>query len=281
MRKLSFSQRNRMTPVRVDFQTEGIDEKLRTALWNSLYRTIFSKNSFSLLFAEEESIAYSYWVDFKGGQINEIPNWQYLLHEIERDFFGNEWFFVYDLIEFFHDYLRDITIDVPNALIAFSDDINEALERELSGYRLINGTITAIIDSHEVDSIQSAACNNDYASVSIHINAALKMLADRKEPDYRNSIRESITAVECMARIITGKPKATLGDALKEIEKHVPLHPSLKSGFDKIYGYTCDEGGLRHSFVDEKNEFTQADARYFLVSCSAFVNYLKELSSQK
>ena len=67
-----------------------------------------------------------------------------------------------------------------------------------------------------------------------------------------------------------------LGDALKEIEKKRSLHKALKGGFIKLYGYTNDADGIRHAMMDEPN-LTQADARYFLLSCTSFVNYLKAL----
>ena len=42
--------------------------------------------------------------------------------------------------------------------------------------------------------------------------------------DYRNSIKESISAVEAMARLVAENPKATLADALKAIERRGALH---------------------------------------------------------
>ena len=48
----------------------------------------------------------------------------------------------------------------------------------------------------------------------------------------------------------------------------------LEGGFLKLYGYTNDSDGIRHAMLEE-SQLTQADAVYFLVSCSAFVNYLK------
>jgi len=55
------------------------------------------------------------------------------------------------------------------------------------------------------------------------------------------------------------------------------LHGGLKNGYGNLYGYTNDANGIRHSLLAESN-LTQADAKYFLISCSAFVNYLKTLS---
>ena len=64
-------------------------------------------------------------------------------------------------------------------------------------------------------------------------------------------------------------------DALKEIEKRELLHPALKDGFIKLYGYTSDADGIRHAMLDEPKKLTAADACYFLLSCTSFTNYLK------
>ena len=78
-----------------------------------------------------------------------------------------------------------------------------------------------------------------------------------------------------MAKILVPEsPKATLAEALKAIEKRGKLHPSLREGFSKLYGYTNDAGGIRHAMLDEPN-LSMADARYFLLSCTSFINYLK------
>ena len=77
-----------------------------------------------------------------------------------------------------------------------------------------------------------------------------------------------------MARIVSNDLKATLRDALSAIEKGGTLHSALKEGFLKLYGYTSDEGGIRHAMLEEPN-LNAADARYFLLSCTTFTNYLK------
>ena len=52
------------------------------------------------------------------------------------------------------------------------------------------------------------------------------------------------------------------------------LHPALKQGFLKIYGYTSDEGGVRHAEGMFVSDVTFEEAKFMLVSCSAFVNFL-------
>ena len=106
------------------------------------------------------------------------------------------------------------------------------------------------------------------------MKSALEHLSRRGNPDYRNSIKESISAVESIAKEITDNPKATLGAALSKLERDQKLHPALKQGFSNIYGYTNDEGGIRHAMLEEPN-LTASDAKFFLVSCASFINYLK------
>lgn len=117
------------------------------------------------------------------------------------------------------------------------------------------------------------------AGVTAHLQSALAKLGDRRSPDYRNCIKESISAVEAMCQLITAEPGATLGSALKRLKAHgVEVHPALEKAWLALYGYTGDKGGIRHAMLDEP-ALTVADARYLLVSCSAFVSYLIELAS--
>lgn len=152
--------------------------------------------------------------------------------------------------------------------------LNRVLERELSGYRIVDGIVTDVTDKQEVEMLEATLQDTNYEGVNSHLRSALRLLSRRDKPDYRNSIKESISAVESMTRIIAGDKKATLGDALKVLERNAVLHPALKQGFSKLYGYTSDEEGVRHAMLEEPN-LTAADAKYFLMSCTSFVNYLK------
>jgi len=51
------------------------------------------------------------------------------------------------------------------------------------------------------------------------------------------------------------------------------LHNALKTGFSAIYGYTSDAEGIRHALLD-KSDLKFDDAKFMLVACTAFVNYL-------
>jgi len=102
-------------------------------------------------------------------------------------------------------------------------------------------------------------------------------LSDRNKPDYRNSIKESISAVEYIVGKITGKH--TLGNGLKKLGKVIPK--TLKVAFEKLYAYTNDVGGIRHALNDAKENVTFKEAKFMLVVCSAFINYLDNVDADK
>ena len=116
-------------------------------------------------------------------------------------------------------------------------------------------------------------------TVAIHLNSALEKLSDKESPDYRNAIKESISAVEAISSQIAGKDKAELAEALKVLSEKIELHTALRQGFIKLYGYTSDADGIRHALLEEtKLDFE--DAKFMLVACSAFINYLKVKASK-
>ncbi|MGR6868629.1 AbiJ-NTD4 domain-containing protein, partial [Acinetobacter baumannii] len=51
------------------------------------------------------------------------------------------------------------------------------------------------------------------------------------------------------------------------------LHPAFKKALTSLYGYTSDSDGIRHALLDEST-ISYSDAKYMLVSCSAFINYV-------
>ena len=105
---------------------------------------------------------------------------------------------------------------------------------------------------------------------------AIEIFSDRENKDYPNVVKEAITAVEAAVNTINQSPGKTLGDALKTLSDHLTIHPALIEAFSKIYGYTSDKrSGIRHAIFEGSDCIPDfADAKFMLVSCSAFINYL-------
>jgi hypothetical protein len=106
------------------------------------------------------------------------------------------------------------------------------------------------------------------------VASALERLSDRQEPDYRNSIKESISAVESACQLVARKPGTTLGVRIKAIKGNGFTHPALEEALGKFCGYTSDERGIRHALTADSSIPTYAEAKFMLVACSAFVNFI-------
>ncbi len=68
-------------------------------------------------------------------------------------------------------------------------------------------------------------------------------------------------------------PSRTANFLLKVLEAHMELHGAFKAGLSSLYGYTSDAAGIRHAILEE-SKLTFSDAKFMLVICSAFVNFL-------
>lgn len=265
-----FSQRKGLKPAQKNLQLESIDQDLRNKLWSALQETVWDQ--YNVFPRQIESTLRACWVYYFKEPLDTLPH----LHQsygksayktIREYFFGSRWNEILDLLEF-------VGKNIPNAWFSeYSYCINQFFEQENSAYRLVEYEIMEITDANEIESIESALSIGT-KTVSLHFQRSLELLSDRKNPDYRNSIKESISAVESACQVIVGKPGATLGDCIKVIEKNHPLHPAFTQALSKLYGYTSDSGGIRHAMLEASESPTYSEAKFMLVSCSAFVNFL-------
>lgn len=200
-----------------------------------------------------------------------------LMNQINRIWYAQQWYTYYDILEIILSFsVSDSKLIGGNEkekISNFKNDVNKIFVEENIGYRIIDNQVVNITTEEEINEIEKAM-DSVFDSVNNHLEKALSFYSDRKNPDYKNSIKESISAVESMCCIICGK-KVELGKALGKLEKNgIYIHGAMKNGFQALYGYASDESGIRHGGIEDK-EVTEEDAKFMLVSCSTFVNYLK------
>ena len=135
------------------------------------------------------------------------------------------------------------------------------------GYTIMDNKFVPILSRQEKKEIERAY-DTPFSGPNQHIKKAITRLADRENPDYENSIKESISAVESIAKEITGKEKS-----LNALTQELKLHPAFKEGIDKLYNWTS-AGEIRHGASGLLLNPDQSTARFMLVICSAFVNYI-------
>lgn len=200
---------------------------------------------------------------------------QYQIYQnLEGFIFKAEWFKIYDFIEnVITFYKKD------DDCKKFIEHCNILLEEDACAYRIIGEQVVKLTSDEEIAEVEKVL-ETPFDPIKTHITKSLQFLSDRTTPDYHNSIKESISAVECICQIIAEDRNASLGKALKLLEtKGFELNPVLFEGLQKLYGYTNTEDGVRHAMM-EVDTVDQDDALFMLVICSAFVNYLKVEASK-
>jgi len=269
----SYSQRIGLTPEQKPIQTTEMDQDLRNSIWNILH-TFYLSDAHSQFVPEEvKNLLRSMRIHFFKERIDEIFSFSMEAERVKRFVLESEWHRVYDYVQavpmyFEPQYGQEGLNDKVRSIF------NNMFETESAPCRFVGEELVNITDQTEVDEVEKAMVYQDkYALVSVHFKKAVRLLADKQKPDFSNSVKESITAVEATCQALTGNPKAVLDDALKLLAKKNDLHPALKDAFVKLYGYAGDADGIRHALSVDSN-LGYDDAKFMLVSCSAFSNYL-------
>ena len=291
---MRFSERMGIVPVRRAIQIDSLDSETRNALWNVLVafldqaKYVRENNEYATT-----SIVYrEIWTDLYHMASDAVPNQGAFYASDDNDcyynFFRNKvlsgkWFECLDFVDFIatcpncdnwlrrsYDHIaRRNLLSVPSP-----EAFNQVFRKYMVGYRFVNNILTPISNEMEVVSVEGAL-KMSCESVQEQLTKALRFLSDRNRPEYAKSVDCSISAVEAQCRILLIDPNPTLGKALKLLkDKGIPLHGSLKAGFEKLYGFTSDADGIRHAGLNPSNVDVDL-AKFMLVACSAFVNYLR------
>lgn len=269
-----FSDRNKIKPENTIIQSESLDERSRIAISNAI------NAMYHLVFSDDYSgrARDSFWRTILSDVFVRPVNYdsrydeKQMLELVHNNIMKGSYDDLLTLVEYtVNIFIKNAEYEARN----IREIINSVFINEYIGYRLVDNTIINIIDPVEIESLESAV-EIPITKVNNHLKKSIQLFSDRKNPDYSNSIKESISAVEAMCSIINGKSDS-LGDALNKLEKSgVYIHGALKAAFNQLYGYTSDASGIRHSGKLDGPDASFGEAKFMLVTCSAFVNYLME-----
>lgn len=286
----TFSSRNGYVRPRSALQFECMDYRLRGDLYNVLFECLMERFDVDT----KNRLRKDVWAKVWHLPLDQIAYEPALFKsELSSRVSDRPWHEVFDLIERVALGLSEIRIPLgpwrdgrddgdETEYDGFADEVNEILEDNDSAYRLVDGFVVAITDENEIESIvECLEAPDRFSGARLHMDKALRLFSDRPEPDYANSVKESISAVESATKIVIGDESADLSRAISGLRKKQGLHPALVEGWKKIYAFTCDEDGVRHAAYSEELRVDSATAKYMLVSCSAFVNYLAQAFGQE
>lgn len=260
-----FSQRQgikKEAMIKVDEITDGVKNRL----WNKIKNYIDNFNSSS---SNRNDVIKYLWDRFFKEDIDSLRRTDnfdgsyFHIDQIKLKFLMAEWWGVYDFIEFL------LSIDGNFKKKVFADMLNQIFIDEGVPYRIIDNCVTPLISGEEAEEVK-IAIDSKYPEVSGHIKRALELYKKRPVADYKNSIKESISSIEALARVILNKPSVTLGSLSQSLD----IHPAFKKAIKELYGWTSDEGGIRHSENGKDLKIGEAEARFMLIECSALINYI-------
>lgn len=282
-----FSQRNNYTKVSDVIIREAITPELQNVICSNidnLERALHSLKINGVIEFDFEQVELKVWTDFFNQRYNDF----YCGYR-EREVvvtphildLSVEWYSKLDILEFVIHVLRGFSAQgyqdqyYQKVVSQFIKHLNYDFTRLNYAYRIVNDLIVEITSEQEINAIEKALHDNP-TLVRTHLDNALKLYSRRPNPDARNSIKESISAVEAFCREQTGEE--TLGKALKHLEDSgIKIHKMLNESFTKLYVYTNDKAsGIRHALMVAEAGYTPSldEAYYMIITCSAFINFL-------
>lgn len=292
--KSLFSHRKGITPVTDIVLRDDITSEVINAIRSCYYvfcETLLknSRNSYAMHNLTQEDIEKELWWRYMNMPLEEFNQYgKYHLTFVPYLQDGRYlWYQKLDILEYVVRWAKGMAkVKNDKRVEAICDQfihmLNIEFERLDYGYRLVNDRITDITSDEEKTCIEQAV-NKSKDNIREHLNKAIEHYSAKPAPDIRNSIKESITAVEAVCRELTREE--TLGKALKKLEDNgIVIQSQLKSGLEKLYVYTNQpDTGIRHALMDTDGKYvpTKDEAYFMLVSCSVFINYLRMKVAKK
>lgn len=265
---LTFAQAEGADDLPSQLELGQLDRRARTRLYAAVHKQLTMGPSKFRLNPTVEEVVRSLWVEyfeqFSDDFSDKQDGWVALFRAlIEKE----DYVSVLDPIQ---EWVRH-----PKCDRTFRADVARALEQGLAAYRLIDGrTIIPVTSESNADAVRrdlSVVSKSGVAAAEAHLSASATCLT---RGDFADSVRESIHAVESIARTLAPGTRE-LGPALTKLSEAGYIHGGMKAGFASLYGYASDEKGVRHALLnDAQAKVSEADALYMFGSCAAFCAYL-------
>src|SRR6266436_2233803 len=165
---LAFSDRIGITKPRTILQVEAMDDELRNGMWQACNEHHFRQDDdhhfpYDVQF---QNLLSNVYVDFFKKTSDAIPyGYEAGIRSIRNWFFGAQWWEIYNFVEFLIS-----AFDNP----PFAERVSFFLEREKSGYRILQNQFVAITDEVELSTISEAATlGSKFSGAREHIQSAI------------------------------------------------------------------------------------------------------------
>ena len=271
--KLTFSQAEGIDPLPKPVALGELTRDARNLIWEIIYislqesieedfyRNINLKNPWL-------TILYRYHVDLISGAADEFDN-DFVVHSrgIKNLILSGEHNRIFDFLEFV---LRN---QFPPD--GFRESIKDIL-KEHTSYTIIDDppSIVPIALPEQRKSIEEAfqlLALGPFEAAQSHLRKSAEHV---NKGDFAGSIRESIHAVESVARSLNADAAVSLTPTLNALSSKISIHPAFKKGIENFYGYASDKDGIRHAGIKKDTDVDMEDAVFMFGSCASFAAFL-------
>lgn len=277
----TFSQRYGYVPLPDPMQMEKLSDDLRIEIWNAIREILLSIRNHAVY----EYHGEYYFAEESSQFIERVLGRVLIIAEDEIDTTYDEVFSqfktlilegsfnkVLDLVEIMandSDYVKE---EIVNRISKSFERCATAYYLDMSRYPYQFFPRSNEAQGEAMQKAIKTIRDGGMKGAETHLRQAAEHINAQQ---FADSISDSIHAVESVARRIDPKSK-TLGPALNSLEKaDLIKHPALKEAFSKLYGYTSDEQGIRHSLTDKNSPDVDLDEAMFMFgACASFAAYL-------
>ena len=275
--KLTFSQAEGIDPLPQPAALGELSQQARVSLWNIIYRRLATarRNDPGLLFSGsyiaepwKTILLHCHIFHFHKPADEFSSDYEAHASEIKKLFLHGDYNHVFDFLQ--------VVLRHPSTPHEFCDYVASVLKDCMCAYTVIEDgpTIVPISLPEQRKSIQDAfrVLKPDlFKGARLHLCKSAECI---KNGDLAGSVRESIHAVESVARRLNADAKKSLKPALDTLSQKAPLHSAFKRGIENFYGYTSDEDGIRHALLEEQEKVDIDDAVFMFGACTSFTAYL-------
>ncbi|MBI4202936.1 MAG: hypothetical protein HY532_07490 [Chloroflexi bacterium] len=181
------------------------------------------------------------------------------------------WYTFFDITEIIYQVLDLSDMSRRKASVAFEELFNDLLIESGLQWAMWGGKMERRRPEPTATQIEQALeILKDERFIGPHnqLLKAIKALDTRPEPDIENCVKDSVGALEGVARTLIPN-RDSLRDALNTEPFKTGIHPILRDIILKIEAYRGDAPGAGHALIDGKQKVQLADAEFVLTSSIA------------
>ena len=259
-----FSKRYGLTPTSEGLMYEDVPERAKIGLYHIL-RQFFEDKYLALyrVLCVALRIPVDHETELKGDFFASLT--------IEKLIMNCQWWQFYDICEVLWQGLK-----YKGEKDSLSDEINNLFKEEHLGFELRDGKVEKIgsgfIDA-QIKEARYLLKEPEFKGADEHFEKALKALNTRPKPDVENCVKDAVSAIESVSRIIVNDDKAMLSDIIKGMAKDGTIPKPLDEVIQKIYAYRGDQPGVAHGLVGT-SKVTIDEAEFVLAMSAAVIIYL-------